>query len=113
MALSSAFRNYPQLDGEEFAEVCHNLDRRYCQATLGPIRRQWKLRVCTALNTSFSLGPEYATYLQIARPLGGELDDGDLSSCFESLSFDPTGSRDTGVEVDADEEMVSAEADEV
>ncbi|KAK4186454.1 hypothetical protein QBC35DRAFT_554057 [Podospora australis] len=87
MALSAEFKNYPFLTGEEFAEACHYLDRKYCQATLGPVRRKWKLRACTALNTSFSLGPEYSTYIQIVRPLEGELGDGDLSSIFDTLSF--------------------------
>lgn len=109
--LSSEFRNYPFLTGEEFAEVCHHLDRRYCQATLGPIRRQWKLRTCSALNTSFALGPENNTYLQIIRPLEGELDDGDLSSILESLSVGNSSAR-PGVE--ADSNMLEAEAaDEV
>ncbi|KAK3341718.1 hypothetical protein B0T25DRAFT_350971 [Lasiosphaeria hispida] len=108
---SSAFKNYPNLTSEEFAEVCHYLDRRYCQATLGPVRRQWKLRVCTAFNTSFGLGSEYNTYLQIVRPLENELDDGDLSSCLEKFSFDPpppSGSMET----EADQDMIAAEEDE-
>lgn len=111
--LSSEFRNYPFLTGEEFAEVCHHLDRRYCQATLGPVRRQWKLRVCSALNTSFALGREYSTYIQIIRPLEGELDDGNLSKFLDNLSFDePADSAETDVEADRD--MVEAEeADEV
>ncbi|KAK4199144.1 hypothetical protein QBC40DRAFT_228659 [Triangularia verruculosa] len=87
MKKSSEFKKYPFLTGEEFAEACHHLDRRYCQATLGPVRRKWKLRTCTALNTAFGLDPEYSTYVQIVRPLEGELDDGDLSSIFDSLSF--------------------------
>lgn len=104
--LSSDFRAYPFLTGEEFAEVCHHLDRRYCRATLGPVRRQWKLRVCTALNTAaFALGPEYSTFLQIIRPLDGELDDGDLSQYLEGFSF---GGRQ-GLESDGDREMVEAE----
>ncbi|KAK3897371.1 ubiquitin-like-conjugating enzyme ATG10 [Staphylotrichum tortipilum] len=107
--LTSDFRSYPFLTGEEFAEVCHHLDRRYCHATLGPVRRQWKLRVCTALNTAtFALGPEYSTYLQIIRPLDGELDDGDLSQYLDAFSF---GDRQGGVglESDGDRKMVEAE----
>ncbi|KAK3694625.1 hypothetical protein B0T22DRAFT_507295 [Podospora appendiculata] len=117
MALNSTplhwdFHNYPFLTGEEFDEVCHQLDRRYCQATLGPVRRQWKLRVCSALSTSFSSGSEYSTYIQIVRPLDGELDDGELSSCLENFSFD--GHRNAGLmDIDADREMIEAEeADE-
>ncbi|KXX74933.1 Ubiquitin-like-conjugating enzyme ATG10 [Madurella mycetomatis] len=110
--LSSEFRNYPFLTGEEFAEVCHHLERRYCQATLGPVRRQWKLRACSALNTSFSLGPEYNTYIQIIRPLDRELDDGDLSKFLDNFSFDDRpGSAQTESEEDSDM-MKAEEADE-
>lgn len=107
--MDSEFQNYPFLTGDEFAEVCHHLDRQYCQASLGPLRKQWKLRVCSAFNTTFSLGPEYSTFLQIIRPLEGELDDGNLSAFLENFSFDagPTG-------LEADVEMMAAEdADEV
>ncbi|KAK1752397.1 hypothetical protein QBC47DRAFT_388359 [Echria macrotheca] len=103
----SEFKRYPLLTGEEFAEVCHHLDRRYRQATLGPLRKQWKLNVSTALNTSFSLGPEYNTYVQIVRPLEGELDDGNLSSILEGLSFDPV-QRDT-FEMEPDSDLIMAE----
>ena len=111
--LSSDFKNYPFLTGEEFAEVSHHLDRRYCQATLGPVRRQWKLRVCSALNTAFELGPEYNTYIQIVRSLEGELDDGDLSKFLDNFSFnDPRDSSQP--ETEADSEMMEAEeADQV
>ncbi|ROW11205.1 hypothetical protein VMCG_01447 [Cytospora schulzeri] len=81
------FKNYPYLDPEEFAEVCHHLDRRYSQATLGPIRRQWKLRVCRALDIGFVSSVDYTTYAQIIRPLEGELDDGDLSKFLDNFSF--------------------------
>ncbi|KAK4451638.1 ubiquitin-like-conjugating enzyme ATG10 [Podospora aff. communis PSN243] len=112
MSLSSEFRNYPFLTGEEFAEVCHHLDRRYCQARLGPLRRQWKMRVCTALNTSFSLGPEYNTYLQIVRALEGELDDGDLPAYLENFSFGD-GPKEEAMEMEVEKDMVAAEeADE-
>ncbi|KAL2255875.1 hypothetical protein VTK26DRAFT_2551 [Humicola hyalothermophila] len=105
--LSSDFKNYPFLTSEEFAEVCHYLERRYCQATLGPVRKKWKLRVCTALNTSFTLGPEYNTYIQIIRPLDENLDDGDLSKYLDNLSFD--SNHQTGPETQADSEMIEAE----
>jgi ubiquitin-like-conjugating enzyme ATG10 len=113
MSFSSEFRNYPFLTGEEFAEVCHHLDRRYCHATLGPLRRQWKMRVCTALNTSFSLGPEYNTYLQIVRPLEGELDDGGLSAYLENFSFGG-GFKEEVMEIEVEKTMMAEEdADEV
>ncbi|KAK4105853.1 hypothetical protein N658DRAFT_416098 [Parathielavia hyrcaniae] len=112
----SDFRAYPFLAPEEFTEACHYLDRRYCQATLGPLRRQWKLRVCTALNTTaaFALGPEYNTYLQIIRPLEGELDDGGLAGVLDGFSFDGVdGEEVDGMglrgEEERDREMVEAE----
>jgi ubiquitin-like-conjugating enzyme ATG10 len=119
MDQTSEFENYPFLTSEEFAEACHHLDRRYCQATLGPVRRQWKLRLCWALNTtSLNPGAEYDTYLQIIRPLDGELDDGDLSAVLEGFSFDQIGKtarHDVEPDVmEEDEAMREAEdADEV
>lgn len=111
--LSSDFQNYPFLTGEEFAEVSHHLDRRYCQATLGPVRRQWKLRVCAALNTVFALGPEYNTYIQIIRPLEGDLGDGDLSKFLDNFSFDDRTDA-AQAETEADSKMMEAEeADQV
>jgi len=109
------FDNSPLLSGEEFAEVCHHLDRRYYQATLGPVRRQWKLRACNALNTSFALGPEYGTYVQIVRPLAAELDDGDLSLFLDALSFNnPVPNVPHDIDAGQDREMMDAEeADEV
>lgn len=103
---SSEFKNYPFLDGEEFAEVCHHLDRRYTQATLGPVRRRWKLRVCRALDLSCLASAEYTTYTQIIRPLDGELDDGDLSACLDNFSFGEDGTDNPGTE---DQEMTEAE----
>ncbi|KAK0618393.1 hypothetical protein B0T17DRAFT_336962 [Bombardia bombarda] len=108
------FEDYPFLTGAEFTEVCHNLDRRYCQATLGPVRRQWRLRTCSSLNTSFTPGSEYSTYIQIVRPLDGDLDDGDLSSYLDNFSFDTTRKDDgTLMDLGADADMIDAEeADE-
>ncbi|OAA59012.1 Autophagy-related protein 3 [Niveomyces insectorum RCEF 264] len=65
------FRDYPFLTPDEFAEVCHNFDRVYRQATLGPLRRRWRVTVCTAFATTMTAAAaaEYATYLQITRPL--------------------------------------------
>ncbi|KAJ4394544.1 E2-like conjugating enzyme atg10 [Gnomoniopsis smithogilvyi] len=103
---SAEFKNYPFLEAEEFAEACHQLDRRYTQATLGPVRRRWKLRVCRALNISFSASAEYATYIQIIRPLDGELDDGDLSACLDNFSFGDDSADTVGTE---DQDMMEAE----
>lgn len=100
------FRNYPYLDKDEFSEVCHFLDRHYRQATLGPLRRRWKLRVNTALATAFGDG-DPSTYIQIVRPLEASPDHGDLSSQIEKFSFeDGTGNEDLDM-------LESEEADEV
>ncbi|ROW01646.1 hypothetical protein VSDG_02276 [Cytospora chrysosperma] len=100
------FKNYPHVDPEEFAEVCHHLARRYTQANLGPIRRQWKLRVCRALDTAFVSSIDYTTYVQIIRPIEGELDDGDLSRFLDNFSFGGESKDTAGTE---DHEMVEAE----
>jgi ubiquitin-like-conjugating enzyme ATG10 len=105
---SSEFRNYPFLTSEEFAEVCHQLDRRYIQAELGPLRRQWKLRVNTSLIMAFTPGAEYSTYIQIIHPVDLDLDDGDLSAALDKLSFDVTHGVE-GALVDADQQMREAE----
>lgn len=105
---SSEFDNYPFLTPDEFAEACHQLDRKYIQAELGPLRRQWKLRVNTALIMAFTPAAEYSTYLQIIRPLELDLDDGDLSAALDKLSFDVTHGTETA-SLDADEQMLEAE----
>lgn len=129
---ASEFRNYPFLNGEEFIEVCHLLDRRYCQTSIGNKRRRWRLDVIRALNVSFSLGPEYNTYLSIIDSIVREPEDGGLSSCLETLSFRgiPStnddglssslqalsfqGRQTTDVDMDDDTEMIASEkADEV
>lgn len=83
----SAYRAYPFLDHEEFAEACHHLDNKYCQARLGPLRRQWRLGVHTALNVAFGTGPEYATFVQITRPLEDVAGLGDLEASLGSFSM--------------------------
>jgi ubiquitin-like-conjugating enzyme ATG10 len=108
---SSEFQNYPFLTGEEFGEVCHHLDRRYCQATLGPLRRQWKLRVNTALIMAFTPAAEFSTYLQIIRPLEPDPDDDHLSSALDKLSFDVTHNGETS-DINADQQMIEAEAED-
>ena len=111
---SSEFENYPFLTVEEFAEACHELDRKYIQVELGPLRRQWKLRVNTALIMAFSPAAELSTYIQIIRPLEPDLDEGDLSAALDKLSFDVTLGGTESASSDADEQMLEAEAqDEV
>ncbi|SPN96879.1 uncharacterized protein DNG_00399 [Cephalotrichum gorgonifer] len=80
------FKQYPFLDKDEFAEVCHFIDRHYRQATLGPLRRRWKLRVHTSLAAAFG-DADSSTYIQIIRPLEANLDPGDLSLEIEKISF--------------------------
>jgi ubiquitin-like-conjugating enzyme ATG10 len=105
---SSEFQNYPFLTAEEFAEVCHQLDRKYVQAELGPLRRQWKLRVNTALIMAFTAAAEYSTYIQIVRPLELDLDDGNLSAALDKLSFGASHGTE-GASIDADQQMREAE----
>lgn len=107
--------NFPSLSPEEFSEACHHLERTYCQASLGPERRRWKLRTCTALDTDFTFEGGYTTYVQIRRPLQIDLDHGDLSLDLDSFSF----SENTRIDGDVsppnmDRTMMDAEeADEV
>jgi ubiquitin-like-conjugating enzyme ATG10 len=79
--------NFPHLRKAEFAEACHYLDRQYCRATLGPLRKTWKLRLCTALDTSFSSDGAYTAYIQITRPLDKTIDPDDLSFAFGKFSL--------------------------
>src|SRR4051794_18113389 len=72
---SSEFKDYPFLTPDEFSEACHHLERRYIQAELGPLRRQWKLRVNRALIMAFTPAAEYSTYIQIVKPLQVNTDD--------------------------------------
>lgn len=104
------FENYPSLTRDEFTEVCHELDRRYCQATLGSLRRRWKLRLCTSFDTIFSPDGGYITYLQIIRPLEGSLDQDELSLDLDKFSFtdDGTNGHFTG----ADKDMMDAEEED-
>ncbi|KAI3331864.1 hypothetical protein HD806DRAFT_529637 [Xylariaceae sp. AK1471] len=71
----STYRHYPFLTQEEFAEVCHYLDAKYCQATLGPLRKQWCLNLHTALDTSATSHADLVTFLQITRAFDTEVED--------------------------------------
>ena len=118
----SQIQSYPNLTPSEFAEAAHHLDSLYSRATLGPLRRQWKLRVRSALNTHFvsPSDPEYSTFVQITRPLEVDLDDDGLSDFLDGLSFDGPGTGpvvrdegmgmggfggDSGMEVEDDDEV--------
>lgn len=111
-ARGADFDEYPFLSSEEFTEACHHLDRTYRHATLGPLRRRWRLSVCTAFNTtSYATGSEYTTYLQITRPLEDDaasaLDDLDLSGQLDRFSLGTPAVL--SVPIDEDEAMVEAE----
>ncbi|OAA73685.1 hypothetical protein ISF_00586 [Cordyceps fumosorosea ARSEF 2679] len=70
---TSDISNYPNLSQAEFEEACHLLETRYRRATLGPLRKKWKLNVRRALDLSFSSDNDgYSTYIEIIRPLEGE-----------------------------------------
>lgn len=105
-------KNFPSLNHEEFAEACHHLDRQYCRATLGPLRRQWKLRLCTALDTMFSFDDAYTRYIQIVCPLRESNDHDDLASHLASFSISPEANDETLPMADRDM-MDAEESDEV
>ncbi|GKT98798.1 hypothetical protein FLAG1_05506 [Fusarium langsethiae] len=106
-----SLENFPSLNSEEFTEACHHLDKQYCQASLGPERARWKLRLCNALCTDFSYGGGFTTYVQIRCPLEFDLDHGDLSLDLDGFSF--SEERTHHVSIAEDKDMLDAEeADE-
>ncbi|OTA51943.1 hypothetical protein K449DRAFT_392138 [Hypoxylon sp. EC38] len=101
------YKCYPHLTKEEFAEVCHYLDRRYSRATLGPLRKQWRLHVHTALELSFENGPGHTTFLQITRPLDdGTITVSDLAAKMGDVSL---ADQESSIELTADDVMVEVE----
>ncbi|KAI2463674.1 hypothetical protein F4781DRAFT_437208 [Annulohypoxylon bovei var. microspora] len=104
----STYKSYPYLTKKEFAEVCNHLDRRYCQATLGPLRRQWRLHVHTALELSFDAGPDRTTYLQITRPLvDGTVAEEDLVAKLGDVSL--SEDQESSMQLAADDAMAEME----
>jgi ubiquitin-like-conjugating enzyme ATG10 len=103
--------NFPSLNKAEFAEACHHLESRYCRATLGPLRKRWKLRTCSALDvTSFDGG--MATYVQIIRPLESSSENDDLALDLDKFTFTENANDD--ILLTGDDRMVDAEeSDEV
>ncbi|KAI1819201.1 hypothetical protein F4861DRAFT_534642 [Xylaria intraflava] len=65
----SSYRAFPFLTGKEFTEVCHYLDAKYCQATLGPLRAKWRLNVHSALGSIAISHANRVTFLQITTPI--------------------------------------------
>lgn len=111
-AVGDEFRDYPFLAHDEFTEVCHDFDRIYRQATLGPLRRRWRVSVCTAFNTSFFSDSDSTTYLQITRPLenSAAAHDDELADVLGQFSF---GDENADAGIDEDMKMAMAEdADE-
>ncbi|KAI1758912.1 hypothetical protein GGR53DRAFT_192716 [Hypoxylon sp. FL1150] len=101
----STYQCYPYLTKSEFTEVCHYLDRRYCRATLGPIRRQWRLHVHTALELSFNAGSGHTTFLQITRPL----DDGAATVFDLADRMDGVSLGDNQIQIEAEDTMMQME----
>ncbi|CAK7209643.1 hypothetical protein SBRCBS47491_000512 [Sporothrix bragantina] len=90
MGSNDDFRDYPFLTHDEFSEVCHNFDSIYRQATLGPLRRRFRVSVGTAFNMSYACGDngsDYTTYLQITRPLEPAENDDALADVMDKFSF--------------------------
>jgi ubiquitin-like-conjugating enzyme ATG10 len=89
MGHRAVYASYPYLTQDEFAETCHYLDRKYCRALLGPIRKKWRLYVHSALDLGQdpSSGSNFITYLQITRPLDDSLVVDDLASQMDNFSL--------------------------
>ncbi|TRX98174.1 hypothetical protein FHL15_000819 [Xylaria flabelliformis] len=83
----STYQCYPFLTNEEFAEVCHYLDVKYCQATLGPLRKQWRLNLHTALDTSATSHADLVTFLQITKPFEANEVDDQLASHLSNVAL--------------------------
>lgn len=100
-------KNFPFLDAEEFTEACHFFDSQYCRAKLGPVRRQWKMKVCTSLDLTYQSPSGQTTYMQILRPLEMPQDDTDLLDNLEGFSFTDATKEDASAITDND--MMEAE----
>ncbi|KAI0854810.1 hypothetical protein F4860DRAFT_520453 [Xylaria cubensis] len=83
----STYQCYPFLTNEEFAEVCHYLAVKYCQATLGPLRKQWRLNLHTALDTSATSHADLVTFLQITKPFEANEVDDQLASHLSNVAL--------------------------
>lgn len=104
-------KNFPCLNKDEFAEACHYLESQYCRATLGHLRKRWKLRLCTALDLGSGDGGN-ATYIQVIRPIEASTDTDHLLSSLRNVSLSDDPIED--VLIRGDDVMVRAEeADEV
>lgn len=105
-------KDFPYLNSEEFTGACHHLDRQYCQAILGPLRRRWKLRVRTALDLTGLSDTGNTTYIQIVRPLEVPAQNDDLSLALNDFSFGED--QTTVLHNEVDQDMIEMEeSDEV
>ncbi|KAI8956789.1 hypothetical protein F5Y11DRAFT_132989 [Daldinia sp. FL1419] len=98
----SCYKSYPYLTKSEFAEVCHYLDRRYRRATLGPLRKQWRLHIHTALELSFEPGQGRTTFLQVTRALDGGVFTDELVAKMEGVSL----GEDQDIQLDTDDDKM-------
>lgn len=103
------FKDYPFLTPEEFSEVCHHFDSQYCRATLGPVRKKWKLRLCTSLDLTYSASSGYTTYIQIIRPLEETVDPDDISLDLGNFSITDRATDTDDMFLQADDDMIDAE----
>ncbi|TGJ82721.1 hypothetical protein E0Z10_g6046 [Xylaria hypoxylon] len=112
---TSTYQCYPFLTNEEFAEVCHYLDAKYCQAHLGPLRKQWRLNLHTALDTTATSHADLLTFLQITKPLEINEADDELASRLGNVALNessvPTrrSTRQSMRQSAADSMMISME----
>lgn len=105
-------KDFPHLSQEEFTEACHHLDSQYCRAKLGTLRRRWKLRICTALDTLGLSDAGYTTYIQIIRPLEVAEQNDDLSFTLDNFSFAEEKLQDSHIAADHNL-LILEESDEV
>ncbi|KAI1265290.1 hypothetical protein F5Y18DRAFT_67161 [Xylariaceae sp. FL1019] len=103
---SSTYDRYPHLSADEFAEVCHFLDRRYRQATLGSRRQHWRLDLHNALDTSPYATGHLLTFMQIATPLRDSSVDSLLAARLDSVSLADTADTAMMAAEDADAQLV-------
>lgn len=104
-------KEFPFLSPEEFSGACHRFESRYCRATLGPMRKKWKLRLCTSLDLTYATSGGYTTYLQIIRPLEETVDPEDISLDLGSFSISDRNADDRFLQ--GDDDMIDAEESDV
>ncbi|KAI0430949.1 hypothetical protein F5Y09DRAFT_211030 [Xylaria sp. FL1042] len=88
-SMTASYRHYPHLTKEEFAEICHYFDAKYCRAPLGVIRNQWRVNVHTALDTCATSPADLVTFLQITKPLKNSEIDDQLTSRLGNVALEP------------------------